>query len=103
MKKLNQKKIRHIVKEGDKRDTGFWTIARIHKISERHARRAHKKYKGIKEPRLLPCGRKPSPVSDEERKLVIETYKEYLVGATMIEKILDENGKHMGHNKIHKI
>jgi len=103
MKKLNQKKIKHIVKEGDKREQGFWTIARIHKISERHARRVHKKYKGIKEPKLLPCGRKPSPITHEERKLIIETYREYLVGATMIEKILDEKGKHMSHNKIHKI
>lgn len=103
MKKLNQKKIRHIVKEGDKRDIGFWTIARIHKISERHARRVHKKYNGIKEPKLLPCGRKPDPINDEERKLIIKTCKDYLVGATMIEKILNEKGIHISHNKIHKI
>ena len=103
MKKLNQKKIRHIVKEGDKRDIGFWTIARIHKISERHARRVHKKYKNCKEPKLLPCGRKPDSITNEERKVIIKTYKEYLVGATMIEKILNEKDIHISHNKIHKI
>ena len=52
MKKLNKKKIKHIFKEGDKREHGFWTIARMHRISERHARRFHKNYKGVKNPRL---------------------------------------------------
>ena len=103
MKKLNQKKIKHIVKEGDKRNVGFWTIARTHKISHRHARRVHKKYKGIKEPKLLPCGRKPKQITETEIKLVIGAKKEFRVGATMIEQILDEKGIHINHNRIHKI
>jgi len=103
MKKLNQKKIKWIVKEGDKRDKGFYTIAHIQKITPRHARRVHKKYKGIQEPKLLPCGRKPRLISDEERNLVIETKKEFRVGATMIEQILDEKGMHINHNRIHRI
>ena len=49
------------------------------------------------------CGRKPRPISREERKLVIETYKEYLVCATMIKQILNEKGIQMNHNRIHKI
>ena len=103
MKKLNQKKIKWIVKEGDKRDMGFWTIARIHGVSERHARRVYKKYKGIKEPRLLPCGRKPKPIAEEERKMVVNAFNEFRVGATMIEQILDEKGIHINHNRIHRI
>jgi len=103
MKKLNQKKIKWIVKEGDKRDIGFYTIAGIQKITKQHAYRVYKKYKGIKEPKLLPCGRKPKPIADEERKLVIKTYNEFRVGATMIEELLDEKGIHINHNKIHKI
>ncbi len=103
MKKLNTKKIKWIVKEGDKREKGFYTIAGIQHISPRHARRVHKKYKNCKEPKLLTCGRKPKLITSEERELIISTYKEYLVGATMIERILDEKGKHMGHNKIHRI
>ncbi len=103
MKKLNQKKIKHIVKEGDKREYGFWTLSRIHKISKVHAYRVYKKYKEIKEPKLLPCGRKPREITDNERKLVIETKKEFRVGATMIEQILDERGIHINHNRIHKI
>ena len=103
MKKLNTKKIKWIVKEGDKRDKGFYTIASIQYISPRHARRVHKKYCNNSNPRLFPCGRKPKLIPNEERELVVNTYNEYLVSATMLERILDEKGKHMGHNKIHKI
>jgi len=103
MKKLNTKKIKWIVKEGDKREKGFYTIASLQHISPRHARRVHKKYRGLKEPKLFPCGRKPKPIPVEERKLVIDAYKEYLVGATMIERILNEKGRHIGHNKIHRV
>jgi putative transposase len=103
MKKLNQKKIKWIVKEGDKRDKGFYTIAHIQHITPRWAREVHKKYKDNREPKLLPCGRKPRPIANEERKLVTETYKEFRVGATMIEQILDERGVHINHNRIHRI
>ena len=103
MKKLNQKKIKWIVKEGDKKDIGFWTISRVQKITKQHAYKVYKKYKNCKEPKLLPCGRKPKQITDEERKLVIETKKEFRVGATMIEQILDERGIHINHNRIHKI
>ena len=90
MKKLNQKKIKWIVKEGDKRDKGFYTIAQIQDITPRHARRVHKNYNWIKEPKLLPCGRKPKPIAEEEREMVINAFNEFQVGATMIEQILDE-------------
>jgi len=103
MKKLNQKKIKWIVKEGDKRDMGFYSIAQIQNITPRWAREVHRKYNGIKEPRLLHCGRKPKPIRDEERNLVINTFNEFRVGATMIEQILDERGVHINHNRIHRI
>ena len=48
MKKLNQKKIKWIVKEGDKKDMGFYSIAQVQNITPRWAREVHKKYKGIK-------------------------------------------------------
>ena len=103
MKKLNTKKIKWIVKEGDKRDKGFYTIAGAQHITLRWAREVHKKYEGVAEPKLLPCRRKPNPITEEERKLVIDTKKEFRVGATMIEQILDEKGIHINHNRIHKI
>lgn len=103
MKKLNQKKIKWIVKEGDKGDMGFYSIAQIQDITPRWAREVHRKYRGIKEPKLLPCGRKPKAITDEERKLVINAFNEFQVGATMIEQILDERGIHINHNRIHQI
>ena len=103
MKKLNKRKIKWIVREVNKRDMGVYTIANVQDITPRHARRVHKKYRNVKDPVLLKPGRKPKPVSDEDKRVVIETYKEYLVGATMIEVILNEKGIHIPHNRIHKI
>ncbi len=92
-----------IVREMEKREIGAWTIAKIQDITPRHARRVHKKYKGIKDPKLLPCGRKPREITKEEREAVVKAYREYLVGATMIEQILEEKDIHINHNRIHKI
>jgi len=103
MKKLNQKKIKWIVKEGDKREQGFYSIAKTQKISKVHAYRVFKRYQNNKEPRLLPCGRKPRAIADEEKNLVINAFNEFQVGATMIEQILDERGVHINHNRIHRI
>ena len=103
MKKLNKRKIKWIVREVEKRDMGVYTIAKVQNITPRWAREVHQRYKDVKEPKLLPCGRKPKKITKEERTLVVETYNEYLVGATMIEKILNEKEKHIAHNKIHKI
>ena len=103
MKKLNQKKIKWLVKEVTKRDEGVYTLARKQNITKQHAYKVYRKYKGIQEPRLLPCGRKPKLISAEEKKIVVETFKEFQVGATMIEQILDEKGTHINHNRIHRI
>ena len=102
MRKLNIRKIKWIVKEVERREIGVWTIAKQQKITPRWARELPRKYKD-KEIVLMKPGRKQKPIPVDERKLVIDTYNEYLVGATMIERILDEKGKHVGHNKIHKI
>ena len=103
MKKLNKKKVKWIVREMDKRVMGAWSIAQQQEITPRHARRVYKKFGGVKDPKFRKPGRKPRRVTENERRLVIETYNEYLVCATMIEKILDEKGIHMNHNRIHKI
>jgi transposase InsO family protein len=103
MKKLNQKKIKWIVKEYERRDRGLWTIGQIQKITPQHVCRVYRKYKNCENPILKKCGRRARPISHEERKIVVETYKEYLVGATMIEILLNEKGVHMSHNRIHKI
>jgi transposase InsO family protein len=48
-------------------------------------------------------GRKPRLITKGEKELVKKTHKEYLASATMIEQILDEKGKHINHNRVHKI
>ena len=103
MKKLNQRKIKWIVREVERREQGVWSIARQQKVTPRHARRVAEKYKKDKNPKLKKCGRKPRQITEEERRLVIKTHKEYLASATMIEQILDEKGVHINHNRIHKI
>ena len=77
MKKLNEKKIKWIIKEVDKRDMGVWTIAQIQDITKQHAYRVYKKYRDKIEPKLLHCGRKPRKISEEDRRIVIETFREY--------------------------
>jgi transposase len=52
---------------------------------------------------LLPCGRKPREISKEERQLVIKTHKEYGLGACNLQAILEEEGIHIPHNRIHRI
>jgi putative transposase len=103
MKKLNKKKIKWIVKEMQNRNVGAWTIAKLQNVSPQHVRKVYKKYRYCKEPRLLPCGRKPREISEQERKIVVKTYKELRTGATMIEQFLDEKGIHINHNRIHRI
>ena len=102
MRKLNKKKIKWIIREVEKREMGVWTIARVQEISERHVRRIAKKFKN-KEPEFKKPGRKPKPITDEERKIVVQAYKEIRASATMIEQYLDEKGIKIGHNRIHKI
>ena len=102
MKKLNKKKIRWIVREVERRELGVWTIAQTQNITKQHAYRVAKKFKN-KEPEFKRCGRKPREMTDEERKIVLQTYKEIRSSAVMIEQYLDEKGIHIGHNRIHKI
>jgi hypothetical protein len=102
MKKLNKKKIKWIVREVERREQGVWTIAKTQGITKQHAYRVAKKFKN-KEPELKKCGRKQREIKEEEKNLVIKTYREYLASAVMIEQILDEKGVHINHNRIHRI
>ena len=102
MKKLTKSKIKWIVKAVERREEGLWTIARTQNISERHARRIAKNFKN-REPEFKRCGRKAKPITDEEKKNVLQAYEEIHSSAVMIEQYLNEKGIHIGHNRIHKI
>jgi hypothetical protein len=80
MKKLNGRKIRWICREIEKGELSICRIAGIQEITPQHARRVYKKYRGVKHPKLLPCGRKPRPITQEEVDLILATRKEHPVG-----------------------
>ena len=103
MKKLNKKKIKWIVKEVERRENGLYTIAKTQNITPQHACYVYRKYKNCKDPVLLKPGRKPKQITDEERDIIIQAYKEIRASATMIEQYLDEKGIHINHNRIHRI
>lgn len=103
MKKLNQKKIRWIVKEVKNGDLSVYQIAKQQGISKQHLWRVFYRYRDDKRPRLLPCGRKPKTVTDEEVEVVKRTKEEIGLGAVNIEKKLAERGIHIPHNRIHLI
>jgi len=102
MKKLNKKKIKWIVKEIERRELGVWTIAHVQDITKQHAYRVAKKFKN-KEPDLKKCGRKQKQITNEEKEIVIQAYKEIRASAVMLEQYLDEKGIHINHNRIHRI
>jgi len=102
MKKLNKRKIRWIVQEVERMETELYTIAKTQNITPQHVCKVYRKFRN-KEPIFLPCGRKPNPITKEKRKLVKQAYEKSHAKATTIEQILDEKGKHINHNRIHKI
>jgi len=103
MKKLNKRKIRWIVQQVKKRELGLYTIAKLQDITPQHVCKTYRRYKNCKDTVLNTCGRKPREITEEERNLVVNTYKELRVGAVMIEQKLRQDGINISHNKIHRI
>jgi len=103
MKKLNKRKIRWIVQQVKKREFGLYTIAKLYDITPQHARHVYSEYKNKKDIIFNRCGRKPKEILQEEEDLIISTYKEYPIGAVNMEELLKEKGKHIPHNRIHRI
>ncbi|MEA3421129.1 MAG: IS481 family transposase, partial [Acidobacteriota bacterium] len=105
MRKLNRRKVKWIVREMDKEELSVYWIAKIQGVTPQWVRRIYKMYHETGQyPYPKKPGRKPKPITIEERGIVLQTRKEHpVVGAVTIEKILDEKGVHMPHNRIHKI
>jgi len=105
MRKLNQRMVRWIVREMEKGERSVYRIAKIQGITPRWVREIYNTYKTTGE-YLYPrkSGRKPSPISSEDKRLILETRKKHpLAGAVALEKILDAQGIHIPHNRIHRI
>jgi putative transposase len=78
-------------------------IAKTQNVTPRHTRRVYKRYKGVKDPEILQCGRPEKPITKEEIGIVISIRKDHPVCAVQLEKLLLERGIQMSHNRIHKV
>ena len=103
MTKLNKGKIRWIVKHWELGELSHWQIAKQQNITKQYALRVFKRFKDAKRPTLSLPGRQPKPFTQEEIESVKETYNEYQFGAVNMEKVLNEKGIKISHNRIHKI
>jgi putative transposase len=105
MKKLNQKKIKWIVREMDKEERSVYRIAKTMDISPQWVREIHRIYHQTGEyPFPQKPGRKPQPISKSDKIHVFEARRNHpLSGAIALEKILDAQGIHIPHNRIHRI
>ncbi len=76
MKKLNQKKVKWVVREMDKGERSVYRIAKTMKITPQWAREIHRTYPKTGEyPFPQEPGRKPRLISTEERNLILEVRK----------------------------
>jgi putative transposase len=103
MCKLNQRKVRWIVKQWDWGELSHWQIARQQGITKRHALRVYNKYKNCKRPVLCKPGRPVTALQASEITIVRELYKRQPMGATQMEKILSLDGCSIPHNRLHRI
>lgn len=103
MSKLNDKKIRWIIRH-HRKDFTIDQMARIHKVSPRRVKQILTEYRKTKQiPVLRKSGRKPIPITQEEINVVLDAYGKYRCNALDLEEIIMREGKHIPHNKIHKI
>ena len=104
MKKLNQRKIRWIIREMKKGERSVYRIAKLQDITPRYVRKLYHSYRetGIY-PYPQKPGRKPKKISPEERQIILELRKKHPLCAVTLEKILDHQGIHISHNRIHQI
>ena len=103
--KLNNMKIRWILREKEKGVLSDKQIARQQGISVRWVRQLPLKYSGITltDIRLKNPGRKPLPISTEETEIVRMAKERYGLGAVYLEKVIAAHGAKITHNRVHRI
>jgi len=105
MRTLNRKKVRWMAKEWDRGELSMSYISKTVGISSRHCWRLLRRYEdsGIPPYPKRP-GRKLKPVTIEEKGRILAMKERHpLSGANTIEKLLDQEGCHIPHNKIHLV
>jgi len=105
MVNLNKRKLEWIISEMKKGELSVYRIAKQQNICKWHTWRLYHRYlqEGVL-PTPKPSGRPAIEATQEEIDLVKKIHQENAgAGAVVIEKILKEDGKHLPHNKIHRI
>lgn len=105
MRTLTSSKIRRIVREMNEGNVSVYKISKRYNITPRHCRRVYARFSGLQgyEIWLAPCGRKPTPLTENEVNEILAVRAEYpTVGAVFIERILRSKGISLSHNRIHQ-
>lgn len=103
--KLNNRKIRWILRQREKGELSVRKIAKQQKITPRWVRKLLVKYKNmpIRDIRVKRRGRMAQQISIQEVEIVRKAKERYGSGANILERILAEKGIKMAHNRIHRI
>ena len=92
-----------------RRKNDGWTTYQVRKIAGISVRRVNQVYKQYQETETIPeigkkNGRPTKPFTDEEVKIVKESYEKYRVCASTLRRIIDRDYSiRINHNRIHKI
>lgn len=105
MPKLNEEKIKWIIRRKKKRELTTQDIASIQNVTTRRVKQLWQEYKQTGEvPQLKRPGRPVKPIREEEVEMVLEAHSKHKVGACILEAlIMKEYGRRIPHNRIHKI
>ncbi|WP_240912104.1 MULTISPECIES: DDE-type integrase/transposase/recombinase [unclassified Thermococcus] len=104
--KLDQDKIHLIIVLHEKTEFKTKTISKLVKISKRRIQQIIKQYKETgKPPELKKPGRKPKPIPEETRNLILKAHSESKYqGPVHLERWIEENyGIHIPHNTIYRV
>ena len=104
MRKLNKQKIRWIINQVDKGERSTYRIAKTMDITPQWTRELHRQFHTTHQyPYPKKPGRKTKTVTETEKQIVLGIRKQHPLNAVTLEKILAEQGIHIGHNRIHRI
>lgn len=93
MKKLNQKKIRWIIRQLEL-DLNSAVVARSQKISQRRVQQIYRKYKETNiVPVLHKLGRKAKRLADEHAELINKVYEKHKIGSVALENMMQREHK----------
>ncbi|HYB75769.1 MAG TPA: DDE-type integrase/transposase/recombinase [Nitrososphaerales archaeon] len=102
--KLDDDKLRYIVRAREKGES-CENIALHLSVSRRRVEQLCALYRATgKLPSLQKGGRRRSPLSEDERRVVLAAYNRYMVNAVYLGKMIEvDYGVHINHNRIHQV